>query len=152
MKILFLDIDGVLNSERYVKSHQKAGVVIDETKMTLLKAIIEKTGALIVLTSSWREHWNRESELCDSSGIEINEIFGKFALSVFDKTTDERMPREQQIRSYLDSLPRIDSFAIVDDMYLSAEFIGNRFVRTSCFKDGLTERDAEAIIDILNRK
>lgn len=151
MKILFLDIDGVLNSEKYVKSRSKSGVIIDKSKMSLLKTIIGSTAAKIVLTSSWREHWDRESTLCDSSGIEINEIFGEFGLSVFDKTPDERMPREQQIKAYLDSLPSPVAFAILDDMYLSAEFIGDRFVRTSNFKDGLSEKDAEAIIDILNR-
>lgn len=151
MKLLFLDIDGVLNSERYVREHKdERGVLIDKNKMLFLKHIIEKTGAFIVLTSSWREHWGRFPEFCDDCGNRINDIFADFGLKIYDKTPINRYCRESQIKDYIDSIENVESFAILDDMYLSADFIGDRFVRTSNFKDGLSEADVQNIINILN--
>lgn len=50
-KVIFLDIDGVLNDEglRYDEGH-----IIDNQFVLNLRRIIDKTGAEIVLTSSWR--------------------------------------------------------------------------------------------------
>lgn len=57
MKIIFLDFDGVLNSASYCRLHREPGVLLDPTRMALLRRIIETTGAEIVLSTSWKEHW-----------------------------------------------------------------------------------------------
>ena len=59
MKIIFLDIDGVLNSDEYfdkIKNLNINGIEndIDISKIILLKKSLDETGAKIVLTSSWR--------------------------------------------------------------------------------------------------
>ena len=56
MKVLFLDIDGVLNS---CNTKAKVGFerAIEEDKIVLLEEIVERTKAEIVLISSWRENW-----------------------------------------------------------------------------------------------
>ena len=53
-KIIFLDVDGVLNclGESY-RSHRYGSNVIEKFLMERLEFIIEKTGAEIVLSSSW---------------------------------------------------------------------------------------------------
>ena len=48
-KVIFLDIDGVLNDEG---KNLKRGVYIDEEMTARLKKIVEATGAQIVLSSS----------------------------------------------------------------------------------------------------
>ena len=101
MKILFLDFDGVLNSEKYVKNSNEFGVVIDPERMILLKQIIDSTGAKIVLTSSWREHWDKDAQSCDDTGIEINNIFEKYNLNIFDKTLILNSCREDEIFDWL---------------------------------------------------
>ena len=58
MKALFLDFDGVLNTEKYLALYGAEGVVIDPARLELLKEIIDATGAKIVLSTSWREHWS----------------------------------------------------------------------------------------------
>ena len=50
-KIVFLDIEGVLNCE---ETTYETGVKIDKDKVFLLKHIVEETGADIVLSSSWK--------------------------------------------------------------------------------------------------
>ena len=57
MKVIFLDIDGVLNSDDYIdiaKNSQGIERHIDIDKVKLLKKAINETGAKTVLTSSWR--------------------------------------------------------------------------------------------------
>ena len=58
LKILFLDIDGVLNSARYDALRLPDQGNIDETRLPLLQRIIGETQAKIVLSSSWRTELN----------------------------------------------------------------------------------------------
>ena len=58
MKIIFLDVDGVLNCKSS-KSRCGGFLGIDDSKVKLLKEIIDITGAKIVLSSSWRYGWRR---------------------------------------------------------------------------------------------
>ena len=57
-KILFLDFDGVLNSENWCYSpaakHWYGVFGLDSEKITLLDEIVERTGCEIVISSSWR--------------------------------------------------------------------------------------------------
>ena len=54
MKVLFLDVDGVLNYEGCDSYFGSVHFVVEE-KVRLLADIISETDAEIVLTSTWRE-------------------------------------------------------------------------------------------------
>lgn len=57
MKVIFLDIDGVLNSRTYDrKRNWNEQTDIDETRLPLIKEIVDATDAKIVLSSTWRQH------------------------------------------------------------------------------------------------
>lgn len=144
MKIVFLDFDGVLNSERYVRNCGEYGVIIDPSRMQLLKQIIEATGAKIVLSTSWREHWTK-------TGTEINEIFEAYQLEIFDKTPKLGGRREQEIEAWLDRVSNVENFIVLDDAFLSADFLTGHFVKTSNFREGLGEENVALAIEILNR-
>ena len=53
MKIIFLDIDGVLNCEKTFQRHRGA-IGIDPYLVAIFNRIIFATDAKIVLSSSWR--------------------------------------------------------------------------------------------------
>ena len=54
-KIIFLDIDGVLNSVEYRKRIQCTGrVEMDPQLLSLLADLVNKTGAKLVISSTWR--------------------------------------------------------------------------------------------------
>jgi hypothetical protein len=61
-KIIFLDFDGVLNTESYfqtlmqqgVPTHDEFGVLFDSNSVAKLAEIINLTNAQIVVSSSWR--------------------------------------------------------------------------------------------------
>lgn len=62
MKIIFLDIDGVLNSQIFYTEksqnqrhkERELGADIDERCVRYLNDLIEKTGAKVVVSSTWR--------------------------------------------------------------------------------------------------
>lgn len=63
--VIFLDIDGVLNSKSWNETHQKEisdGSWIDEEKIALLAQLIRNTNAKIVLHSGWR-FWFDNNEM-----------------------------------------------------------------------------------------
>jgi len=65
MKIIFLDIDGVLNHQLWFKNQKNKKVIdtdleynrsmIDETRVDLLNDLIKETKAKVVISSSWRK-------------------------------------------------------------------------------------------------
>lgn len=151
MKVVFLDIDGVLNSDKYVRRFGGDGVAIDPERMRILKQIIDATGAEIVLSTSWRVHWDIDPKNCDICGKQINAVFSEFGLQVFDKTPRLGTSREQEIESWLNEHPDVQSFVVLDDAFLSAEFLKGHFVKTSNYRDGLEQEDAKAAVEILTK-
>ena len=66
-KVIFLDIDGVLNSGFRNEKHQKEigdGALIDQEKIELLAGLVEKTDAGIILHSGWRSEERRVGKEC----------------------------------------------------------------------------------------
>ena len=67
-KVIFLDIDGVLNSVKYDRERRLQDGNIDESRLLLLRAIVDVTGADIVLSASWRKHWHTDGKKADAIG------------------------------------------------------------------------------------
>lgn len=149
MKFLFVDFDGVLNSDYYLRTCNECGLIIDPSRMELLKQIIDKTGAKIVLSTSWREHWEKDCALCDEIGLQINGIFEKYCLEIYDKTPQINTDREEQILAFLDNNP-YTHFAIIDDAFLSHPLLNDNFIRTANLRRGLDQNDVLNVINILS--
>ena len=63
MKVIFLDVDGVLNSQQlFEKCEDDQLISVDEDNIKNLKTIVDATGAKIVLSSSWRYGWAEHSD------------------------------------------------------------------------------------------
>ena len=102
MKVIFLDIDGVLNYMDFWYKRRlefektgKFGPSFDEEKIKILSEIVSETGAKIVLSSTWRGGFVKDKvkdklvpkpnfEDC----IELNLAFEKYNLEIYDRTTD----------------------------------------------------------------
>lgn len=62
-KLIFLDFDGVLNHESYWQEGRHEGKEfphshLDERCVKRLNNIIDKTGAEVVISTTWRESWD----------------------------------------------------------------------------------------------
>lgn len=150
MKVIFLDFDGVLNSDRYI-ARQGGGMAIDPEKLVLIKHLVDATDARIVLTTSWRTHWDRDLTRCDSTGQEMTRLFSACGLEIWDKTP-QLQNREAEIRAWLDAHPETSQFAVLDDRLLSAPFLREHFVKTSNYFGGLEEGDVKKAAEILKSR
>lgn len=148
MNILFLDFDGVLNSLNDVA--HCGGLAINPEKLALLKQILDATDAKLVLTTSWREHWEKDPALCTATGREICRQFSAYGMEIWDKTSVLKDRREQEIRAWLDSHPEVTRFAVLDDRLLSADFLQGHFVKTSNYFGGLNDADVKQVMEILS--
>ena len=118
-KVIFLDIDGVLNCEqtyinRFKKMQETKNYIldIDEEKVKLLSYICRITGAKVVLSSSWRSDWkNGKENLKLKPSILLQELFDKYDIDIIGITpqiprsndVDEKYHswRENEIKDYL---------------------------------------------------
>jgi hypothetical protein len=155
MKVLFLDIDGVLNSREYDsgRSWVNGDFFIDETRLPLLKRVVEETGAKIVLSSTRREHWDADPTQCEEEGKYINECLARYGLSIYDKTDILGLftERKGEIEKWLSEHDDVERFAIVDDFCMMWGRLEKFFVGTDRNEGrGLEERHVQKLIRILN--
>lgn len=152
MKIIFLDIDGVLNSVRYDRIRTINQGNIDETRMPMLKKLVEKTGALIVLSSSWRKHWEKDVDKCDDVGRELINTFSKYDLLIYDKTVcTVNNDRAEEIRVWLANNDSIEAFVIIDDIAFGwGSDLQDHLIKTnSRIGFGLEEKHIQMAVQLL---
>ena len=154
MKIIFLDIDGVLNSSDYRKrlGIQYFSEIIDRRKMPLLKNIVDATDAKIVLSTSWRKFWSEGESQLDPVGQYINDVFAENGLTVYSKTpVMEESGRNAEIKAWLDGKWYVDNYVILDDKDFSwSPELRTHFIRSDLNGDGLEGVQAQETIDVLN--
>lgn len=146
IKVIFLDIDGGLD-------HYKA-TYIDNRCLNLVKYIVHRTGAKLVLSSSWKEVV-LYPQCCNEIDREfINHLLVHSGLPFIGTTPDiDEERRELEILQWLNNTHHeVESFVILDDLTFGfLEVFPNQFVQTSGFlKNGLTFRQARKAIKILN--
>lgn len=123
MNVIFLDIDYVLNGSNTTEIIQ--GIRgIDDDKVALLKQLINRD-TIIVLTSTWRHHWNKTLGTSPQNswpkndknnyGRYINMKLAKQNLIITDKTDDIYWSyRALEIIKWLNE-HKVDNFVILDD-------------------------------------
>jgi hypothetical protein len=155
MKIIFLDIDGVLNSETYEASRNEecGDGYIDLSRVKLLADIVNATGAKIVLTSSLRIEWEKDSRRCDKDGKYINQCLDRYGLSIMDKTpfTSFFAERRKEILSWISNhRSEVESFVILDDMNYGWGELSGRVVITDPLSYGLEEEHVQKALELLS--
>ena len=155
MKIIFLDIDGVLNSDTYLESRldKSEDNRIDLSRVKLLADLVKSTGAKIVLTSTWRVDWNIIPLLCGDFGKYLNKCFAMHGLSISDKTPVISLlgDRRKEILIWLSRhRGEWESFVIIDDMNYGWNELNNRVVITNPQGYGLEEEHMQKAIELLN--
>lgn len=153
MNVIFLDIDGVLNSWQYDHLYKtESNGNIDETRLPLLKRLVEGSDAKIVLSSSWRKHWSHDRSQCDSIGIELEETFSKHQLSIFDKSPVlPSNDRAEEIKLWLNQNKPISHFVIIDDIRFGWSDLEGHVVNTNArIGRGFEEKHILKALQILN--
>ena len=157
MKVIFLDVDGVLNSQDlFERCGEDELVPIYEENIRCLKEIVDATGAEIVLSSSWRYGWaEHRDEVQDWCQLLVDTL-EKYQLKIIDKTAYfSSGKREDEIKDWLDKSPEfVESFAILDDGDYDWYRHGydKHLVKTDFCTGGLRQEHVKQAVDILNRR
>lgn len=131
-KIIFLDIDGVLNSNFWNESHQREisdGTLINEEKVKLLARLVKKTNAKIILHSGWRMWFDCEMRPLRKEAERFVELLAKERLSIDgitpDLTTEEirrtkkfSLVKADEILLWLKKHDDISKWVVLDDLDL----------------------------------
>ena len=151
MKIIFLDIDGVLNAEN-TKDRIGRYIGLDNSKIEILKHIIDETGAKIVLSSSWRNC--RDNKVLHRIWNALVERLASYDLEIIDitPTNCEYSYRGYEIQQWFKDNQdlNIESFIILDDDNDLKPY-GSRHIQTS-WKNGMESKHGEMAIIKLNEE
>ena len=148
MKVVFFDIDGVLN---YCGTPS-----IDEECLSELKRIVAETGAYSVISSSWKEAFTKYDIYSDRDRDMILRLKNDVELRCLGWTPDiDEENRENEIEDWLLDYEEgeIESFVIIDDLdYNFNEKFPGHFVKTAGYwGQGLTSVHADNAIRILGK-
>lgn len=160
MKVIFLDVDGVLNCSTS-KSHcvEDGGRVIkgiDSDKVKRLAKIVKATGAKIILSSDWKDGWSKyyTSQKPSHAKYLDNHLYKKGKLTIKDKTPNTNKGtwfRGNEILTYLRTHRDIENYVILDDVFFddfANKEIEEHLVLTNR-KVGLTDGNVNDAIKIL---
>lgn len=154
MKVIFLDKDGVLNSDDFFdkadkQSYEGAEIDVDIEKVKLLKRAVDATGASVVVTASAR--YTRGGQALIQL-LRNHQILADLTPFIGNK-------RGIEIKKWLSEHPDTEDFVILDDEVFDsydAELM-SKLIKISNgngmnFGKGLMQKDVEDIIQRLGRK
>jgi len=165
MKIIFLDIDGVLNV--IPVDRDEFGGLFHRHFEDNLRYVIEQTGAKIVISSTWKadgldvmqamwKHRGLAGEVINVTPYEVDVV--ETGVCEYYDEVDRGFEIQQYLNEHKDE---VENYCIIDDCTDMLPSQMDNFVQTSGNSDhpdcidigyGLTRICAEKVVEILNRK
>ena len=157
-KVIFLDIDGVLNTS-YTKHRDQA---LDDFRLDYLAKIVNKTRAKIVLTSTWRYNLSKSLfsfKAYNNSAKSLIESLKERGLKISALLPDTPNNRRAEDISEFIKKHKVTNFVILDDELFNYDSLklSEHLLRTSFYEDneldaGLTQKMIRQAVQILNKK
>lgn len=173
MKVVFLDVDGVLNTsktfERVYYSFKNTGkkeLEIDSFRLEYLREIIDETDSKLVLSSTWRRFFEKvDNKVVPRSekGKQFYDVLSNYNIEIYDILSfDNDINREGLIIDWL-SKNEVETFIIIDDEPSLFNILLDNLIQTSKAKNnqiltnmddcfGLCEPHIEKAKEMLNIK
>ena len=161
MKIIFLDIDGVLCNMASITAGYKSRSAPEQDPygphadcVAALNHIIENTGALIVVSSTWRSAGlAKMRDTLKRWGVNGIVVGITPRLTGRDREVWSYAERGEEVRRWLSAYGEqsIESFVILDDDSDFSGKVKQRLIRTD-MQYGLTMAHAERAIAMLNQR
>lgn len=154
IKIIFLDIDGVLNCQTS-KSNSGGVLGIDSKKVKLLRRIIDQTNTKIVLCSSWKTFWDHNKDEQTEIANYLDRKLKRENLFILDKTDDKGYNRGEGIVNWLQD-KTVEQWIVLDDEIFDDYDKYNvieHLVKTSFYSEngGLQEEHVQMAVEMLNK-
>ncbi len=161
-KVVFLDIDGVLNSNFWLENNERElsnGTLIDLEKVKLLSTLIKETNAKIILHSGWRFWFDSSMKPLRVEAEKLVDMFQSVGLKLDgatpDLTTEEiretkkfSLVKAEEILLWLSDHNEVQNWVVIDDLYLHNEEIDKMQIKTDP-TTGLTETDVKNAVKML---
>lgn len=160
-KVLFLDFDGVINSQALFKMQsrktldERNGMPVNQSLCPVLcsnlQYIIDKTpGLKIVISSTWREIFSLVwlQDKLKSMGVDSSVVIG-VTPSMMSGRGFSRADRGEEIQDWLDKHPEFTTFVILDDNFIGGRMEERGKVVHTEWEIGLTLPLAREAIHIL---
>ena len=161
-KVIFLDIDGVLNSNFWNADHQREisdGKYIDTEKVKLLSKLVKKAEAEIILHSGWRFWFGSDlkplrseagylADLLEKEGMVVGGMTPDLTTEEIRKTKKFSKVKADEILMWLKNHPETERWVVIDDLELHNDEIAKMQVKTDP-EQGLTEEDVAKALGIL---
>ena len=159
--VIFLDVDGVLNSKFWDDEHQREiseGKYVDVDSVKLFSKLVKKTDAKVILHSGWR-FWfddemkpNREeakffADVMKKEGVFISGVTPDLTTEEIRKAKKFSLVKADEILQWIKENPT-DNWLVIDDLDLHNNEIEAHQVKTDA-EVGLTERDVEKALKLL---
>lgn len=143
-RVIFLDIDGVLNSISWNDSHEKEisdGTLVDAEKIKLLSMLVKRTNAKIILHSGWKYWFDQDLKPLRPEAEKLVMLLKKEELMLGDITPDhstEKIRRNKkfslvkanEILAWLAEHKDVGSWIVIDDLDLHNRKIKLHQVKT----------------------
>jgi hypothetical protein len=151
-RVVFLDFDGVLNSDAFFARRQNRyrPEELDEDAVARLATLVARTGAVVVVSSTWRLGYSLEDlrRILAKHGF-AEEVAGVTPVIEHEEERFVRQtPRGLEIQAWLDAQPEPpEAFVILDDQ-ADMEHLADRLVQTD-LATGLEDAHVEAAVVLL---
>lgn len=115
MKVIFFNVDGVLNfpeSDAEAPSGRKG---IAEAKVKQLKKLVVDSGARLVLIGSWKKDWDFDDNKCTKDGVYLNKKLDRKGLHILDKIKDD-LSDEEGVTDWINRHPNVTDSCVLYDI------------------------------------
>ena len=115
MKVIFFQVDNVLNFEGSDAIAPSGRMGIAEASLRQFKKIVTESGARIVLIGNWRKSWDFDDSKCTPDGTYLNKKLNKKGLHILDKTKDD-LPDEEAYEDWMKRHPNVTDSCVMKDI------------------------------------
>ncbi len=151
MNVLFLDIDGVLNSAQWfsemARRNKEVGEdfdngMLDPAAVAVLNRVLDRSGAKVVVSSTWRKlyDFNDLLALLSAQGLKVGNFIGKTGNSMDGH-------RGREIAAWLEAHD-VDNYVAIDDS-TDLENLGAHHFKTEWPIGLLPEHENELVARLL---
>ncbi len=161
-RIIFLDIDGVLNANFQNDACQgeiSEGTLVNREKIALLGELVRRTNARLVLHSGWR-FWfdgqikpataeaSRLADMLKAEGMEIHDVTPDMTTEEIRSTKKFSLVKAQEILGWVSMHNDTEGWVVLDDLDLHNDEVRRHQVKTDPAV-GLTAEDIQRAETIL---
>ena len=163
-RIIFLDIDGVLNSNFWNDSHQREisdGILVDAEKVKLLSMLVKRTNAAIILHSGWKYWFDQDLKplrpeaehlamLLKKEDLLLGGITPNHATEEIQKNKKFSLVKAGEILAWLAEHEDVENWIVLDDLDLHSKEIEMHQIKTNP-NIGLTMDDVDQAEKMLGK-